>query len=334
MELEIPFASYSKTIQVWLIDFWQAEDIHPAFRETLTVVLSRMWLSAIEAEEQDRKACLLTLPTNCCSALGKDPQTALEVNAAWSLLYAAFYLLDKVEDQEATGELFSPGPGVVTNVTTGFILSASLVLAKLEAARKLAASTITSLQIAFHRIALAVCAGQHLDLTLQAPDLRQVWRSVTAKSGEFFSLGCLMGACVATNEPDQHRALAAFGRHLGVLLQIGNDIQGLWGKDDGQSDLARGEITLPVAYAFRVLPAIESKRLSRLLTLAEDSAEAESETRSLILGCGALVYLLLEAERRKQLARNALESLGLQPEAARALFDLLDQIGAFKDNGT
>lgn len=153
-------------------------------------------------------------------------------NTAWSLLYAAFYLLDKVEDQEANGELFSSSPGIVTNVTTGFILSAGLILSKLELAQKPGIPEISSLQITFHHIALAVCAGQHLDLSQRKPDLKQVWQIVTAKSGEFFSLGCLAGALIATNEPDHLQAFATLGRHLGVLIQIANDIAGLWGKED------------------------------------------------------------------------------------------------------
>ncbi len=327
------FAYYSKAIQQWLVNFWQAESIDSAYRETLSAVLSRMWPSA-ETEEQERKASLLTLPAHCCAALGKDPKAALEVNAAWSLIYAAFYLLDKVEDQEASSELFSPGPGVVTNVTTGFILSASWILYKLETAQKLGNPAISSLQIAFHRRALAVCAGQHLDLAQQEPDLQQVWRSVIAKSGEFFSLGCLAGALVATNEPDQIEGFAAFGRHLGVLIQIANDAGGLWGKGEGQGDLARGKLTLPVAYAFSVLAVEKAERLSRLLLLVKDNVDAESEARSLILGCGGLVYLMLEAERHRQRARAALESLNLQTDDARELLIFLDQISRPKDKAT
>lgn len=290
-----------------------------------------MWPSASEGEEQSGKASLLVLPAHCCAALGKDPEAALEVNAAWSLTYAAFYLLDKVEDQEASGELFSPGLGVVTNVTTGFILSASWILYKLETAQKLGNPAISSLQIAFHHSALTVCTGQHLDLAQRDPDLRQVWHSVTAKSGEFFSLGCLAGALVATNEPDQIEGFAAFGRHLGVLIQIANDAGGLWGKREGQSDLARGKFTLPVAYAFRVLAVEKVERLSRLLLLAKGDSNAESEARSLILGCGGLVYLMLEAERHRQRARAAIESLNLRTDDARELLILLDKIGRPKD---
>jgi geranylgeranyl pyrophosphate synthase len=319
--------SYSEATRQWLANFWQAEKIDLAYRETLSAVLSRMWPSAAEGQEQGGKASLLTLPANCCAAFGKDPGKALEVNAAWSLIYAAFYLLDKVEDQEAAGELFSPDPGVVTNVTTGFILSAGLILYKLETAQKLSNLAISSLQIALHRRALSVCAGQHLDLTQREPDLRQVWHSVTAKSGEFFSLGCLAGALVATNAPDQIEGFATFGRHLGVLIQIANDAGGLWGKGESQSDLARGKLTLPVAYAFSVLAAEKAERLSRLLPLAKDNVDAESEARSLILGCGGLVYLMLEAERHRQRARAALESLNLRTDDARELLILLDQIG-------
>lgn len=63
MELVNSFADYSKTIQEWLIDFRQAENIDPAYRDALHVVLSRLWLSAaIEGEEKSDQVSLLTLP--------------------------------------------------------------------------------------------------------------------------------------------------------------------------------------------------------------------------------------------------------------------------------
>jgi len=321
-----PPVVYSRRIQEWVVDFWQAESLDPAYRDMLSIVLTRLWSPVVEAEEQNRKLSLLTLPTICCVALGKDPEFVIETNAAWALVYAAFNLLDKVEEQEASGELFTPSLGVVTNVSTGFLLTANLILSKLITNQKAGVPPISSLQTSLYRRVLAVCAGQHLDLTQKAPDLEQVWHSVAAKSGEFFSLGCWISALLATENLDQQKSLAAYGRHLGYLIQIANDIEGLWGKSDGLSDLVKNRMTLPVAYAFSILESEKLEKLSQLLSLSKDDSRAETEARRLILGCGALIYLLLEAERHQQMARTTLESLKLPAISAQPLFRLLDQV--------
>lgn len=267
----------------------------------------------------------------CCSALGREPSKALEINAAWALIYAAFYLLDKVEDQEIITAPFSFKSSQLINITTGFILSASSIVSKLDIYHQIEPGAHHKLENTSYRMLLSVCAGQHNDLTSKKPDLEQVWKNNTAKSGAFFSLGCLCGAQMVTDQPEILHGFKSYGYVLGVLLQIANDIDGLWKKGKGQSDLSLGQVTLPVAYAYRVLSSADSERLSILIQEARSDYDAEKEARSIIIKCGALVYLLLEAERLRLKAKTILNNLNLPAREKESLFEILNQFCKFEE---
>jgi hypothetical protein len=318
--------NYLISIKDWLVNFWLTEDIQEPYKIALIDGLSHLWKSSNEGIKRKEKISLIPLPMYCCSALGKNPYTAIEINAAWSLFYAGAFLLDKVEDQEILDAPIHAQPGVMINITTGFILSANLILSNLDRQNRFIRANHSQIESSFYRMLLAMCAGQHVDLLLQDPNLPIIWSNISSKSGTFFSLGCLTGSLVATNQPEYLQAFESYGRLVGILLQIGNDIEGLWGAGKGQSDLSRGQMTLPVAYAYQVLSNPEAKRLSQLLRRARSDEEAEREARSIILGCGALVYLLLESERLRQEAENTIKNLHLQTEDALTLLMIPEQL--------
>lgn len=318
-------------VQEWLANFWLEENQDPTYNSAISRVLSSIWNQQADGEGRPQQFGLLNLPCRVCSALGGEFEKALEVNAAWLLLYAASNLLDKIEDQELD-DILSSGleENVLLNLTTGLILNAELVLAKLADEEKFGPATLNSLLVTFNRMALKVCAGQHLDLTVREPDLSQAWQSAAAKSGDFFALACWIGARVATSEPDLLESMAIYGRNLGILIQIGNDIQGLWGKDGIRSDLANGKVTLPVAYALSVLPPGERTILLELI-LAR-TKESEARARRLILSSGGLIYLMLEAEKHRQQARVALNGLPINESQGEQLANILDHIGRIDEN--
>lgn len=321
----VRITSPSAGLITWIDRILKEEKIDPIYRDAILHSLSALWSERHPTESKASKFDLLTLPALCCQALGGDALDVLELNIAWSLLYAAFYLLDKVEDSEdipLLNEII--GSGEVTNVATGLIFCAELTLAKLALDQKFDLATMAFLLASFNRMALRTCSGQHLDLSLKEPDIIAVWKSVSAKSGDFFALACLTGASLKTKDQNILDAFETFGRHLGVLIQIANDIEGMWGIDGKSSDIARGKVTLPVAYALHVLAADKKVTLKHLFLSSEGFAEAEA--RRMIIECGALIYLLLEAEKHRRQAKIALQNLNLQPLFKEGLEDILGRI--------
>ena len=65
-------------------------------------------------------------------------------------------------------------------------------------------------------------------------------------------MACQVGAAVATDDPEILALLGAFGRHVGVVAQLRNDLAGI-ASDGAQrgTDLRRKKKTLPITYALR-----------------------------------------------------------------------------------
>jgi geranylgeranyl pyrophosphate synthase len=327
-----PNQPLEKTILDWLTDSWFSKEPNSSFREGLISTIMALWPNLNSEPGRGRKPSFLPLPSLCCRALGALTPKIYAVNAAWALFYIASYLLDKVEDQETDHSLFTRyGIGGTANLTTGLILHAERMLIEIEPDENVNDEIIDILRIAFNRRLLDVCSGQHLDLTIKEPSLKDAWDIIDGKSGKFFSLGAYVGALFATTDAQQIENFSQFGRRLGILLQITNAINGLGREQQIGSDLVSGKRTLPVIYALEVLPAGEKGRLLDLLAKASANPSAEIEARKIIISAGAVVYLALEADRHRAQARTALSSAALNSEYTSQLNRLLDHAISTKE---
>jgi geranylgeranyl pyrophosphate synthase len=179
----------------------------------------------------------------------------------------------------------------------------------------------------FGRTVLCMCAGQHADLAAQnATDLslEQYRAIVAAKSGGFFALACRAAAMLGAEDTKVAR-YAEFGYNLGMLVQISDDLVGLW--ESGQrNDLAAGQQTLPILYALSVADLKQQAILRELLLQAPDDASAEAEARQIIIALGAPAYLLVEAQVHRRRAKDALQATGQFNPAYDQLSALVDEI--------
>ncbi len=304
---------------------WAEAGVEPRYLEAMR--------AALVLEHADACVCascparntlpLRLLPGLCCKAAGGEPQRAEIMTAAWGLLCEAAHLLDSIEDGEAEAGLSSKfSPGQILNIAVGLITSASLALCAMgdtEATRAIRSD--------FYRTGLKMCAGQHDDLTRCEPTLEQCWQIAGAKSGEFFALACRAGARLA--ETTHLDLFGEFGHHLGILIQIADDLSGLWPTVGERSDLATGKKwTLPVAYAMTVLPAPKHDELSQCLKTAPTVADAEEGARRLIVESGAVLYLTIEAEKHRRQGQVALEAAASPSAAREALLAMLNEIAS------
>lgn len=279
---------------------------------------------------------LLKLPGLCCEALGSTRERALPIAAAWGLLYEAAHLLDDLEDgDDQDGAARASNVGQTLNVSIGLLTTANLALCLLD--------TVEIRHFAhkeFHQTILNMCAGQHADLVCQAPTLEQCWQIAEAKSGEFFALPCRTGARLAGADSDQIGLLSEYGRNLGILIQIRDDMCDLspleWRRYCPGGASRR---SLPIAYALTVLPPAKRRALHQYLYRdpyradwmkhkqdfnAPEAYDGEQARRQ-IIESGALLYLTMEVEKHRQWAEIALLK-GARPGPARA--DLLDLLNA------
>jgi len=299
-------------------ELWVRAGIEAPYREALR---SAFVLGGSPAARNNLPLGLLV--ALCCEAAGGEPQRAEWVTAAWRLLGEAVHLLDALEDGDVRIEQHPFNPAQSLNIATGLMTSASLALSLIEDPEM-----ALSISQDFYRTGLRMCAGQHADLIENEPALDRCWRIAEAKSGEFFALACRAGARLAGNDPRQIESFSEFGRHLGILVQIGDDVNGLGSSADERGDLAAGKWGLPVAYAMQVLPASRREALRGLLETAQGERGAEAEARRLIIESGAVLYLCAEAERHRRGGQTALER-GSAPSPAQAtLLTLLNRLAS------
>lgn len=314
---------YLQGIQDWLIQYWIENEPDPDYRIALSSLLSAFWPKT----GKEAKPSYFPLPSLCGYALGKLSPSTTAVNAAWSLLFVASYLLDKIEDEETHHPIFHKfSPGVIVNLTTGLILHSGHILAQLEP-YDTPAEILAEIRREFQRQAILVCAGQHHDLTLKEPTFDQIWQTVDAKSGSFFALGAYLGARLASSNEAAVAAMREVGRKLGIINQINNDLSGLGSSEETGSDLASGRRTLPAQYALQVLPHEKRAKLVKYLQSAASEPAAEVEARGMIVSAGAVIYLALEAVKHRQQAVSLVQTLQISSERAEPLYNLINYSG-------
>lgn len=102
-----------------------------------------------------------------------------------------------------------------------------------------------------------LCAGQQADLAFDRfhpVELDSCLRVAENKTGALMGAACELGASIAGARPERASRMGAYGRRLGLLYQLDNDIRGIWGDPVStgrprHSDLRHRKKTLPVVAA-------------------------------------------------------------------------------------
>lgn len=189
------------------------------------------------------------------------------------MLHAGSLVIDDIED-EATTRRGAPalhrtwGLPIALNAGNWMYFWPLVVLSSLPLEQRAA--------LAMHRRVantLIRChQGQALDLALRIDTLAQedVAAAVSAttrlKTGSLLELACGLGAIAAHASPDVERALATFGREVGVALQMFDDLSGIISpsrKNKGLEDLAASRPTWPWAWLAEELDAPSFRALQR-----------------------------------------------------------------------
>lgn len=165
------------------------------------------------------------------------------------------------------------GLRLAINVATGLIASVGVLRGTLE--RTTLPHVAQAVRDDCFRTLLQMADGQHTDVTLPAPPLAQGWQIAKAKSGVFFALVSRSGARLGGATEEQVPHYSAFGLQLGLLMQIGNDLDGLANNSVGRSDLVTGpRWTLPVAFTMAVASVEVQAHLRFCLATAAIDTEA------------------------------------------------------------
>jgi len=249
------------------------------------------------------------LPGLCCQAAGGDPASAAPIAAAWLLFYAAAGIMDHVEDAEEPDPWWAElGPGPAVNAATGLYFSACLALSQLD---QQPGNPWIASEIRNHVLDqfLAMCSGQHLDLTRPEPTLQEYWEIAQVKSGAFFTIACWAGARLASPQAEVLDGFSQFGKHIGILVQILDDLDEF--RDLGKR-LRRGGLgslshALPVIYVREVCPKTVKDQFDDLLVKSGSMPGANEKIVQIVESSGGVLYLLAELEKHRTMALEGLE---------------------------
>jgi geranylgeranyl pyrophosphate synthase len=304
---------------------WDSTSAWPDFVKAMRLVLPKENGGITPSKESDRWALL---PGLCCQASGGEPGLTAEVSAAWFLLYIAAHLVDSVEDRDQVDEIKAlGGPGSAINVANGLFLSASLVLNKLhdqDQTKNKAQELISD----FYNTVLVMTSGQHRDINDHQLTLKQWWQVAEAKSGSFFSLACRCGAQLANDDPLKISGFSDYGFHLGMMVQIRDDIEDLKILlESEESEIPVNlQRSLAVAYALEVLPDANKSQLKELIEMTQYEPEMVNRFIDMLNQSGAGLYMLAEMERHYEMGMASLKNADPYSPAGEKLAGLISEL--------
>lgn len=253
------------------------------------------------------------LPTLTCVALGGQPADAQRGQRLWATLFDASRLIDEVQDNHLS---VLETPARALNAAVALYFRASEDIGGLPLAWQ---------PTLFNHLRQVV-AGQASETFLLEPSLQEALTVADNKTGAFLGLGCWLGALAAGASEASVTAVTDFGRALGVLIQVHDDLEWLEGLVDpgGHSREAFSNIALASAW----------ERLSeddRALTKAELKHIAEASVdpivgeavRARLIKAGARVQCAILAASYRARARSALELAQCLPGEARIVLTRL-----------
>lgn len=310
------------SITQFIINNWDSSSAWPDFINAMRLVLPKGNGGIAPSKESDRWALL---PGLCCQASGGDLDLTEEVSAAWLLLYIAAHLFDSVEDRDQVDEIKDlGGPGSAINVANGLLLSVSLILNKLHD-KDQTKSKAQQLSSDFYNTVLLMTSGQHRDINDHQLTLKQWWKVAEAKSGSFFSLACRCGAQLVSDDPVKITGYSDYGFHLGMMLQIRDDIEDL--KIFLESEIPVNlQRSLAVAYALEVLPETDKSQLKELTEITPHEPEMVNRIIEILNLSGAGLYMLAEMERHYESGMTSLKNADPYSPAGEKLAALIREL--------
>ena len=236
------------------------------------------------------------LPPWVCANLGGDPADALDLGVGFELLHNATLVHDDLQDGD-TQRRGQPAVWARCGAAQAINVGDALFFRGLERIAN-APRGGAFLPEAFTAMS-AVIGGQALEFQLQLPPADPLhltprlasWeRMAGGKTAALFAACIRAGAFAARRDDTGCAAAAAFGRRVGLLFQVQDDLLDLVGdKGRGQraTDLAEGKISFPVAWAVehaapaavdRLLAVVRAPRAETTPAMVQDALDLLDQT--------------------------------------------------------
>jgi len=272
-------------------------------------------------------------PTLCllmCEALGGDLEAALPAAAGLELLHNFTLVHDDVMDDDETRR-HRPTVWVVWGraqaIDAGDLLH---VLATLSVLRSGGNGASAMLARDAAEVVTQGCRrvteGQHLDIAFETTanvDVTDYLDMIARKSAALLAVAFELGAIFAGNYPTTRDACRAYGRELGIVFQIRDDVLGIWGdpavtgKPVG-ADIQKRKKTLPIIHALETSDGPDRTRLRSMFS--DDGVPPDVETTTAILErAGSRAFTETRLRRHAHQAGEVLSQLPVSDWGRRNL---------------
>ncbi|MDI6819327.1 MAG: polyprenyl synthetase family protein [Candidatus Hodarchaeaceae archaeon] len=308
------------------IDEWFPRDAEPE-------VLARASRHLLEAGGKRLRPCLALLS---CEAVGGRVEDAMEAAAALELLHNFTLIHDDIMDRDEFRRNVKTVHtiwGEPVAIIAGDALFAKVFEAVAANAKRLdlPSDRVVELFETVSRASFEICQGQALDMLFGGRDdvsETEYLKMVSSKTGALMEASARVGALLGNGKPRQVKALAEYGRLVGIAFQIQDDMLGIvgerekFGKPIG-NDIREGKRTLMVV---RALEAAAPKDRAILLRSLGNKRASEAEIVAAIevlKRTGTIGYAADKARELVASAKSKLKALS-DSRARRLLLELAD----------
>jgi len=263
-----------------------------------------------------------TLCLLCCQAVGGNASQAIPAAAAIELIHNFSLIHDDIEDasherhhRPTVWKLW--GESQAINAGDAMFTLAYLALLRLRE-KGIADAKIAMCAEMLSLACLELCEGQYLDVEYENRldiTVEDYLDMAAKKTAALFAVSTSLGAYVGSRNSDLVDSFCLFGRELGMVFQIHDDILGIWGMEDtvGKSagDINQRKKTLPVAYGLQNSEGATRNRLGKLYSQKSIEGEDIEEVIKILDDLGARNYAENAAEQYYHKALAHLEATGL-----------------------
>ena len=269
--------------------------------------------------------CLLS-----CQAVGGSTLQAVPAAAAIELVHNFSLIHDDIEDasderhhRPTVWKLW--GQPQAINAGDAMFTLAYLALARLKKTGIGDRKIVECIGV-LTRACLELCEGQYLDIEYEGRldiTVDDYVDMAARKTAALFAVATHLGAYLGSEDGELVDSLRLFGRELGMVFQIHDDMLGIWGAPDtvGKSadDICQKKKTLPVAYGLQNSRGVARERLRRLYSKESIEGKDIKKVIKVLDDLGARGYAVSVAQRHYDKALAHLDATGLAPASLAPL---------------
>ncbi len=265
------------------------------------------------------RPCLLLIS---CEAVGGRTRDAMEAAAALELLHNFTLIHDDIMDHDEFRRNVKTVHmiwGEPIAIIAGDALFAKVFEALTRNVSRLKLDKAAAVEVfdTVSKASFEVCSGQAKDMILakrKSVKEAEFLEMISGKTGALTEASTKIGAILGKGTARQVKALANYGRLLGVAFQIRDDVLGITGKENkfGKpvgSDIREGKRTLIVIKALSTAKGRDRKTLLSALG-NENSSESEIKAAVEVLRkSGSIDYATRKSEDLVSKAKSQLKTL-------------------------